>query len=180
MAMRPALTSVTLVALLCIFFLVGCSKEEMTPPAAAFERTEAREPCASFDPLRQPFFGETYLHTGLSFDASIRFVHPQPRDAYRFAKGGSVVGVGPNGFPDRIYTQDRPLDFAAVTDHAEHFGEIGVCKSADLPGRFSLDCQLLNGFWWQPGLFPGSAQRSLATSAFNLLTLPNLGPSSFN
>src|SRR5215471_2583318 len=180
MAMRPVPARVILVALLCLFCFVGCSKEEMTPRATAFERTEAREPCASFDPLRQPFFGETHLHTGLSFDASIRFVHPQPRDAYRFAKGGSVVGVGPNGFPDRIYTQDRPLDFAAVTDHSEHFGEMGVCKSADLPGRFSFECQLLNGFWWQPGLFPGSAQRSLATSAFNLLTLPNLGPSSFN
>src|SRR5262245_39069726 len=41
--------------------------------AGAFQRTEVREPCASHDPLRQPFFGETHLHTGLSFDASIRF-----------------------------------------------------------------------------------------------------------
>jgi hypothetical protein len=88
--------------------------------------------------------------------------------------------VGPNGFPTRTYTQDRPLDFAAVTDHSEHFGEMGVCKSPDLPGRFSFECQLLNGFWWQPGLFPGSNQRSLATAAFNLLGLPNLGPSTFN
>src|SRR5713226_3755407 len=90
--------------------------------AVAFQRTEDRQPCASYDPLRQPFFGETHLHTGLSFDASIRFVRPTPRDAYRFAKGGSVVGTDPNGFPTRIYTQDRPLDFAAVTDHSEHFG----------------------------------------------------------
>jgi hypothetical protein len=148
--------------------------------ATAFQRTEVREPCASYDPLRQPFFGETHLHTSLSFDASIRFVQPRPRDAYRFAKGGSVVGVGPNGFPVRLYTQDRPLDFAAVTDHSEHFGEMGVCTSTDLPGRFSFECQLLNGFWWQPGIYPGSGQRTLATSAFNLLVLPNLGPSALN
>ena len=57
---------------------------------------------------------------------------------------------------------------------------MGVCKSPDLPGRFSFECQLLNGFWWQPGLFPGSGQRSLATSAFSLLGLPNNGPSTFN
>jgi hypothetical protein len=114
--------------------------------AIAFERTEVREPCANYDPLRQPFFGETHLHTGLSFDASIRFVQPGPCEAYHFAKGGSVVGVGPNGFPDRTYTQDRPLDFAAVTDHSEYFGEMGVCKSADLPGHFSFECQLLNDF----------------------------------
>ncbi|SMF94835.1 Protein of unknown function [Methylomagnum ishizawai] len=72
------------------------------------------------------------------------------------------------------------MDFAAVTDHSEHFGEMGVCNSADMNGRYSFECQLLRGFWWQPGLFPGSAQRSMATSAFNLLTLPNDGPSTFN
>ena len=55
-----------------------------------------------------------------------------------------------------------------------------MCQSADLPGRFSFECQLLNGFWWQPGLFPGSGQRSLSTAAFNLLVLPNLGPSTLN
>lgn len=150
------------------------------PDASAFERTEQREPCKNYDALRQPFFGETHLHTALSFDASIRFVPPMPHDAYRFAKGGSVRGVGPNGFKNRTYYQDRPLDFAAVTDHSEHFGEMGVCNSADMNGRYSFECQLLRGFWWQPGLFPGSAQRSMATSAFNLLTLPNDGPSTFN
>ena len=38
------------------------------------ELEEDRERCAHFDPCRQPFFGATHLHTGLSFDASIRFV----------------------------------------------------------------------------------------------------------
>lgn len=150
--------------------------------AAAFERTEVREDCKNFDPLRQPFFGETHLHTGLSFDASIRFVPTTPKDAYRFAKGGRVKGVGPNGFDTRIYKQDRPLDFAAVTDHSEQFGEMGVCKSMDpgLSGYFSYECQLLRGFWWQPGYFPGTVQRTLANSFFNLAALPNNGPSSFN
>ena len=39
-----------------------------------FEITEVRERCDNYDPFRQPFFGTTHLHTGLSFDASIRFV----------------------------------------------------------------------------------------------------------
>jgi hypothetical protein len=33
----------------------------------------------------------------------------------------------PNGFPVRTYAQDHPLDFAAMTDHSKHFGEMGVC-----------------------------------------------------
>lgn len=150
--------------------------------AMAFQRTEVREDCKHYDPLRQPFFGETHLHTGLSFDASIRFVPTTPRDAYRFAKGGRVKGVGDNGFETRVYKQDRPLDFAAVTDHSEQFGEMGVCKSKDssLAGYFSYECQLLRGFWWEAGYFPGAVQRSLANSFFNLAALPNNGPSSLN
>jgi len=150
--------------------------------AGAFQRTEVREDCKNSDPLRQPFFGETHLHTGLSFDASIRFVPTTPKDAYRFAKGGRVRGVGANGFENRVYTQDRPLDFAAVTDHSEQFGEMGVCKSMDpsLAGYFSYECQLLRGFWWQPGIFPGAVQRNMANSFFNLAALSNNGPSSLN
>ena len=169
---RPALTAcrVVIAAVAAVMALLIT-----TSLASAFQRTEVREDCASYDPLRQPFFGETHLHTGLSFDASMRFVQVTPSEAYQFAKGGSVVGIGPNGFPSRTYTQDRPLDFAAVTDHSEHFGEMGVCKSPDLPGRFSLDCQLLNGFYWQPGTFPGGPQRANATSAFNLLSCQTTG-----
>lgn len=150
--------------------------------AGAFERTEVREDCRNHDKLRQPFFGETHLHTGLSFDASFRFVPTRPRDAYRFAKGGSVDGVGPNGFEIRTYKPDRPLDFAAVTDHSEQFGEMGICKSMDdkPAGYFSYECQLLRGFWWQPGYFPGALQSNFASSFFNLVALPNNGPSSLN
>ncbi len=169
----PTLGSVAIVAVVAALLIT-------TSRATAFQRTEVREPCASYDPLRQPFFGETHLHTGLSFDASIRFVPVTPAEAYGFAKGGSVAGAGPNGFPTRTYTQDRPLDFAAVTDHSEYFGEMGVCKSPDLPGRFSLDCQLLNGFYYQPGTSPSSPQQSYATSVFSVLTLPTLGASSHN
>ena len=60
-------------------------------PDVPFEVTEVRERCDNYDPNRQPFFGTTHLHTGLSFDASIRFVEyvsgNNPRGAYRFAKG---------------------------------------------------------------------------------------------
>ena len=56
-------------------------------PREPFERTENRERCDHYDPNRLPFFGTTHLHTGLSFDASIRFVDyasgNDPRGAYR-------------------------------------------------------------------------------------------------
>lgn len=147
-----------------------------------FEQTEDRERCEAYDPLKQPYFGTTHLHTGRSFDAAIRFVPPGPRDAYRFAKkDGPIAGVDPTGRVTREYWIDRPLDWGAVTDHSEHFGEVGICQSEDDPARFSLDCQLINGFYWQPGVgLPPSVQRSNASTAFTILVSPGLGPSSLN
>ena len=55
-----------------------------------FERTEERAPCAHYDALRQPFFGETHLHTAYSFDAATLDTRNTPADAYRYAKGGPV------------------------------------------------------------------------------------------
>ena len=51
-------------------------------------RTETRQPCASFDKYRQPFFGDTHVHTAVlrRTRCSPAPVH-DPRGAYRFAQG---------------------------------------------------------------------------------------------
>ena len=38
--------------------------------ARAYKSSGAREPCANFDPLRRPHFGDTHVHTAWSFDAN--------------------------------------------------------------------------------------------------------------
>src|SRR5262249_36168504 len=43
--------------------------------------------CAHRDPLRRPFFGDTHVHTALSFDAAGQGTRTTPREAYRFAQG---------------------------------------------------------------------------------------------
>ncbi|WP_323696953.1 DUF3604 domain-containing protein [Thiorhodovibrio litoralis] len=127
-----------------------------------FERTEVREPCANYEPTKQPFFGETHLHTAYSFDSVALDTRNTPADAYRYAKGGRV-GLPPWADtrtdeqaalpppPDmRSYVTEHPycmpgehcqfmatrtiqfpegraLDFAAVTDHSEQFGESNIC-----------------------------------------------------
>ncbi len=40
-----------------------------TASEAPFERSEQRSPCTDYDPLRRAFFGDTHVHTALSFDA---------------------------------------------------------------------------------------------------------------
>ncbi|HEY8517268.1 MAG TPA: DUF3604 domain-containing protein [Candidatus Binatia bacterium] len=62
--------------------------------AQPFARTEDRAPCDHYDPLRQPFFGETHVHTAYSFDSGTLDTRNTPADAYRYAKGG-VVGLPP-------------------------------------------------------------------------------------
>jgi hypothetical protein len=108
----------------------------------------AQPHCARYDPLRTPHFGDLHVHTALSLDASTQGTRAMPADAYRFARGESL-GVQPfdaDGRPSRTLRLDRPLDFAAVTDHAELFGELTVCHSPDLPGYDSFPCRIQRWF----------------------------------
>src|SRR4051794_24127594 len=70
------------------------AKPPVKPP---FEITEDRPRCSNYNPRRQALFGTTHLHTGLSFDASIRFVDyasgNDPRGAYRFAQGKAPISI---------------------------------------------------------------------------------------
>src|SRR5262245_3521091 len=119
-----------LAALLLLAPIVGTTGGT-TAGAAPFpwKRTESRQPCANADPFRQPFFGDTHIHTAYSSDAVFAGTREDPRGAYAFAKG-DPIGLPPYdgmGQPTRTAQLRRPLDFTAVTDHAEQFGEIQIC-----------------------------------------------------
>jgi len=81
-----------------------------------FERTEVREPCANFVATKQPFFGETHLHTSYSFDAVTIDTRNTPVDAYRYAKG-ERVGLPPWA-DTRTGSETPPPDAPTlVTEH---------------------------------------------------------------
>jgi hypothetical protein len=123
--------------------------------AAAEPAPEPREPCAHRNPLRTPYFGDLHVHTQLSLDASTQGTRNRPNDAYRFAQG-ERVGIQPytaEGGPMRSVQLVRPLDFAAVTDHAELIGEWNICNSPGLPGHDSWVCRIYRrwprvAFFW--------------------------------
>src|SRR3990172_7076854 len=100
---------------------------------------ESREPCAHRDAERRPFFGDLHVHTAYSQDASTQGTRATPRDAYRFARGEplGIQPFGPDGTALRTVRLDRPLDFAAVTDHAEQIGEVHVCRTPGTRGPAS-------------------------------------------
>jgi hypothetical protein len=184
------------------------AKPPVSPPGKPpFEITEDRPRCKSYNPQRRALFGTTHLHTGLSFDASIRFVDyangNDPRGAYLFARGMAPINIPePSGLqpkrrpsckdpatesgdgPSRTPCIDEPLDWGAVTDHSEHFGVMGFCKNLGgryLPQSLSMECRMLNGFFYEPlrALNPGLG-KSLASNAFTQLTIMNLGAVSKN
>ncbi len=69
-------------------------------------------------PVR-PLFGDTHLHTALSFEGSAG-ARLGPRDAYRFAKGEEIVSN--TGLPIKL---SRPLDFLVVAGHSDNKGFFG-------------------------------------------------------
>ena len=91
------------------------------------------------NPLRNLYYGETHMHTAYSLDAFIGGTRQTPDDAYRAAKGETVVV---NGQPHQIR---RPLDFAAVTDHAEYIGEMYSTLNKGAPGYDNPLIQQLRG-----------------------------------
>jgi hypothetical protein len=111
-------------------------------PAPPFSRTEERAPCGDYFPDRQPFFGDLHVHTALSFDASSQDTRNMPADAYRFAQG-EPMGIQPYddaGRATRTIRLDRPLDFTAVTDHAEFLGEVRICTTPGMPDYWHPVC----------------------------------------
>ncbi len=116
--------------------------------SGSLERTEERAACRRSDPLRTPFFGDTHVHTALSFDAWVQGSRGRPDDAYRFAKGGTI-GVQPfskDGTPAQVIRLERPLDFAVVTDHAELLGETRICSTPGVTGHDDWLCRFIRFF----------------------------------
>ncbi|MFP6654345.1 MAG: DUF3604 domain-containing protein [Myxococcota bacterium] len=112
--------------------------------AVPYRITEEREDCSDRTPLRRPFFGDLHVHTARSQDASTQDTRVTPAEAYQFAKG-AALGIQPfdaEGNALRRVQLDRPLDFAAVTDHANQLGEVHICQTPGQPGHDSLVCRL--------------------------------------
>jgi hypothetical protein len=67
---------------------------------------------------RQAYFGNMHLHTSFSWDAweGPGGVNVTPDQAYHYSQGDPVDIGG------QIIRRDVPLDFTAVTDHAEYMG----------------------------------------------------------
>ena len=97
------------------------------------------------------YWGDLHIHTSLSSDAFTMGVSAVPDDVYRFAKGATIEHGA--GYPVTIA---RPLDFAAVTDHAEYLGQAKL-SGLDVPTTRQRLADLLSNenrltitqAWWE-------------------------------
>ena len=132
---RLALGGLGLAFLLC---LAGAADAQPAPAPAGSR-------CDHYAPQREAFFGDLHVHTALSSDAYAFGVRLGPDDAYRYAFGEEVrlPPTDESGRGTRPTRIDRPLDFAAVTDHAEFLAEGQLCTDPDDPAFEASFCEIM-------------------------------------
>ncbi|MEP4146511.1 MAG: DUF3604 domain-containing protein [Halioglobus sp.] len=104
--------------------------------------------CAQRYPQKRAFFGALHVHTAASYDATAFGTMTTVDDAYRFAKGETLplrLRTDPEGFDAPLITISAPLDFMAVTDHAESLGEVKLCYTPGSEAYPTLVCRLYRG-----------------------------------
>ncbi len=107
----------------------------------------AQKPCADHNPDNNLYWGDLHIHTLYSLDARTQDTRTTPAQAYAFARGARL-GIQPwrEGVPQRHLQLDRPLDFAAVTDHAELLGEVALCTDPESFAHGTLYCRTFRAF----------------------------------
>ncbi|MDX1734528.1 MAG: DUF3604 domain-containing protein [Halioglobus sp.] len=88
-----------------------------------------------YNPLKNVYWGEVHVHTTESMDAVVFGTTATIEDAYRFARGRPLRSPG-----GEMMQLSRPLDFVAITDHAEGFGTRTRCDDPGLGLRDRFNC----------------------------------------
>ena len=134
--------------------------EFFAKPAALSHHAKPAAPCREDFPRRKAWFGALHVHTQASFDARAFGVANDADAAYGFARGQPLelrLASDPADAAVPVVRLDRPLDFMAVTDHAEGLGERRLCELPGHPAYGSLPCRVYRGglsFLVQPELRP--------------------------
>jgi hypothetical protein len=95
--------------------------------------TEAREPCRDRNPYRNVYFGDLHAHSAASIDAFGFGVRAGADAVYAFARGAPLSVPTPDASARGALSVQlkAPLDFAAISDHAEFLGETYLCTNPD-------------------------------------------------
>lgn len=135
--------------------LLACGSSPSPAPESAGEgqvvggNPPNTERCSDYrEGFKNSYFGDLHTHTSYSLDAYFFNALTDPRKAHRFAKGIAPLQLPAQGgqdifTPGREISIDRPLDFNAVTDHAEFLG--GFITTCDQSPQAQQACDQLIG-----------------------------------
>jgi hypothetical protein len=125
----------TILGLVILVALSACDSSqqsdvnsELESKDAGVSETQAPSSAANESEIeRHAFFGDLHIHSSFSFDSYVEGNQMNdPRDTYRFARGETMNLAG-----GKEYRLNQPLDFAAVTDHAEGLADYSLCDGKD-------------------------------------------------
>ena len=106
------------------------------------------EDCENTFPNNNAWFGALHVHTSASYDATAFGVTTNADDAFRFARGEALklrLRGDPPGLDVPVLEISSPLDFMAITDHAESLGENRLCLTPGSDAYGTLVCRLFRG-----------------------------------
>ena len=126
--------------LLAMMVMCGCTDPDVvpeshisTPPPSQASGQEVQR-----FPLKTALYGDLHVHTSWSADAYAGGNRLGPNTAYRFARGEQVELQ--NGLVAKLET---PLDFVALTDHAENFATHLQCTMGPGPEFDTDQCRAM-------------------------------------
>ncbi|GAA4828397.1 DUF3604 domain-containing protein [Algivirga pacifica] len=125
--MRHLLTTI-LLTLGASFLLSACSNENTDQKNTQKDQSKKSVEVPK-NPLKEAYFGNLHIHTSWSFDGFTNGSVTEPDDAYRWAKGEAIPGGG-DGTPLKIKV---PLDWYAVSEHAEYMGVFKKMEDPNSP-----------------------------------------------
>lgn len=116
------------VLVLSSLLIISCNSSDPNTESSSSRSTESTERTADYNEERNAYFGDLHVHTSWSFDAFIYNVRTSPEEAYRYGKGEAI-----NHVSGKQVQLQRPLDFMAVTDHAEYMGVMKLMLDPENP-----------------------------------------------
>jgi hypothetical protein len=142
--MMNKMVSMLIAIILCAVAIIAVAQEWQPDKAQLSDlySGKAYSPYAGRTFPERPLWGDTHLHTSLSFDAGGFGNRLDARAAYRFARGEEVRSS--TGQPVRLA---RPLDWLAITDHSDGMGFINdVLAASPLVTNYEQGARWSKGF----------------------------------
>ncbi|MFT4566577.1 MAG: hypothetical protein ACI9FN_001538 [Saprospiraceae bacterium] len=131
MKMKTLINTLSLAVVL--FTIIGCGETKENETSADSVTTTITSESAThtdgYSEIKNAYFGNLHIHTSWSFDGYTNGSVTDPEDAYRWALGEAIPGGGGGG----DMQIKVPLDWYAVSDHAEYMGVFKQMENPNSP-----------------------------------------------